>query len=204
MQEFIISPEWRSSPLASSLGSIFETIDEDDDNMITFQEFLKAFCPLADTQDIANMDKFIQSLKQAAKIEKEEAHRDMSLSDEALAEINHLFSIIDVDRNGFVSIQELADKISSKEGFISAQDIEMIVSRYSSVDKKELTREDFVEVCREYFSYNSDDFLIREVLSYNKKERFTPHQAHDRHSSKTKPKSVADNRSTFAEHSLLL
>lgn len=165
MQEFYTNAELRESPIAASLGSIFETMDEDANATVDMVEFLACFLPMAQHSDILAMVKHFENLKAGEQKYVKQELQTSDLSEDALKEIDDLFEFLDVNHDGSIQLNEL-QHIAKKNKFIDKADLKHISQRYSTNENGELNKNDFIELCREYFSYNSDK-LIREILSYN-------------------------------------
>ncbi|GBG30360.1 WD repeat-containing protein 5-like [Hondaea fermentalgiana] len=169
MQEFYTNVKLRESPIAASLGSIFETMDEDDNATVDLVEFLQCFLPLVQHSEIVAMVRYFERSAEKKASSFKQARKVTQLSEEAEREIDELFNQLDENNDNSIQLSELRH-VALANNFIKEEDVREIAQRYSSLEDASLSKEDFKELCSEYFSYNSDK-LIREVLSFNQKNK---------------------------------
>jgi len=92
--------------LASMVEPMFLAIDKDQSGTITFLELLKLLYPLANAQDLATFKSWCYPDKPAAKIV-------FVLSAEQHGELKEMFRIIDKDRSGELTVEELMTMFSA-------------------------------------------------------------------------------------------
>jgi len=176
--EFYMNPEWRDSPILASLGSIFESMDEDENACIELNEFLSCFLPLADRSEINAMMRYLGSLKKEHidKVVEKESSKKNELSTKSLEEISEIFRQVDSNGDGVLEFNELK-VVAAKTGFVTEEELEAMMNEFAS--KREngsslLTKEDFIEMTRDYFACENQQ-LLKQVVNFNARNTASRH-----------------------------
>jgi len=147
MQEFIRSTAWQRSPIASSLQSMFDSIDKDQSNLITLPEFLQAVFPLARGSEIRSALSF---LEERGNDSADKAQRK-SLSSEDVDEIKSIFRLLDKDNSQTVDITEFL-KLQSSGGILSDEDLKVFFQSHDLNQDSQLDLQEFMKLYQEYFT----------------------------------------------------
>ena len=114
---------------------LFQAVDSDFSGEISFSELLMVLYPKA---TLCEMNVMLGWVREEAQIEKvrKEAHRP-KLSNEQVMELRELFKLYDLDGNGVLSAQELAEATKGLDGIVEKGDVEKLVEQVEHAEKKE-------------------------------------------------------------------